>query len=122
MRAADVLVNIGNTVQNQMPSKLWEYIATGKPILGVCLTRECNTLPYLTQYPNQAIVFADEADQEPAVQRAVDFCVSKAGTVLSWPQVSSVFPEQQSAFVARRFADALRAAESRQIDKSVRRP
>ena len=112
MCAADVLVNIGNIIQNQMPSKLWEYIATGKPILGVCMTRECNTLPYLTQYPSQTCVFADEVNQDSAVERVVDFCVSKAGVVLPWPQVSLVFPEQLNSSVANRFLDILRKSQA----------
>lgn len=108
MRVADVLVNIGNTIQNQMPSKLWDYMATGKPILGICMTRECNTLPYLTQYPNQACVFADEVNQDPTVERAVDFCVSKASVVLLWSQISAAFPEQMNNSVANRFWNILR--------------
>ena len=31
---ADILVNIGNSIDNQMPSKIFEYISTGKPILN----------------------------------------------------------------------------------------
>ena len=32
---ADVLVNIGNRVENMLPSKVLEYISTGKPVLNI---------------------------------------------------------------------------------------
>ena len=41
---ADVLVNMGNTVNNQMPSKVVEYISTGKPILNLSVNEKCSTL------------------------------------------------------------------------------
>ena len=105
---ADVLVNIGNTIQNQMPSKLWELIVTGKPILGVCMTRACNTLPYLAKYPTQLCVFADTIDQIAVAERAVEFCLSKKNAVVSWPQLCEIYPEQLSDSVASRFLDVLR--------------
>ena len=47
----DVLINIGNSVDNQMPSKIFEYISTGKPIINIYKSQECPTLKYLTRYP-----------------------------------------------------------------------
>lgn len=47
----DVLINIGNSVDNQMPSKIFEYISTGKPIINIFKSPECPTLKYLTRYP-----------------------------------------------------------------------
>ncbi len=47
----DVLINIGNSVDNQMPSKIFEYISTGKPIINIYKSPECPTLKYLTRYP-----------------------------------------------------------------------
>ena len=47
----DVLINIGNSVLNQMPSKIFEYINCGKPIINIYKSPECPTLKYLTKYP-----------------------------------------------------------------------
>lgn len=116
LNAADVLVNIGNTIQNQMPSKLWEYIATGKPILSVSMTHNCNTLPYLSKYPDRLCVFADELDRNPAAERAVEFCNARADALVSWSQLNAIYPEQLTDFVARGFIKALRNAEARQPD------
>ena len=40
----DILINIGNSVDNQMPSKIFEYISTGKPIMTTrCPAKSSNT-------------------------------------------------------------------------------
>lgn len=51
MLQAHVLVNIGNSMLNQVPSKLFEYISYGKPIVNICKNRTCPTLSYLEKYP-----------------------------------------------------------------------
>ena len=42
---ADVLVSLGNTYDNQMPSKLFGYFATGKPVLHLAVSENDPTLP-----------------------------------------------------------------------------
>lgn len=107
LQAADVLVNIGNTIHNQMPSKLWEYIASGKPILSVCMIRDCNTIPYLSTYPNSLCVFADEVDQEQNVINIVHFCINNKKPVISWSKLSSIYPQQSTDAIARYFKATL---------------
>lgn len=60
LSASDVLVNIGNSMQNQVPSKLFEYISYGKPIVNICKNRNCPTLQYLANYPNVLNLFEEE--------------------------------------------------------------
>jgi len=51
MRQADILINIGNLMTNQVPSKIFDYISMGKPIVNVCKNKKCPTLSYLRKYP-----------------------------------------------------------------------
>ena len=44
---ADFLLNIGNVVVNQLPSKVLEYISTGKPIINVVKSKDCPTIELL---------------------------------------------------------------------------
>ena len=64
---ADILVNIGNVMTNQVPSKLFEYISTGKPIVNICKNRDCPTLPYLSQYPMALNLFEDDDLEKQAM-------------------------------------------------------
>ena len=58
---ADVLVSVGNVCLNQIPSKVFEYISTGKPILNFYNTPDDPTLRYLERYPR--ILSAHSADE-----------------------------------------------------------
>lgn len=48
---ADILINLGNTVTNQMPSKIFEYISYGKPIINFYFTEEDMCLKVFEKYP-----------------------------------------------------------------------
>lgn len=51
LASADILVNIGNAASNQVPSKIFQYLSFGKPILNIYKQADCPSLPYLTDYP-----------------------------------------------------------------------
>jgi len=51
MADTDVLVNIGNSTSHQVPSKIIEYIAQGKPILNLVSHAADCTLELLTSHP-----------------------------------------------------------------------
>ena len=46
----DFLLNIGNKVVNQLPSKVLEYISTGKPIINVYKDEKCPAKALLENY------------------------------------------------------------------------
>ena len=51
MQQADVLVNIGNATPHQVPSKIVEYIGTGKPILNLVTSPDDQTRELLERHP-----------------------------------------------------------------------
>ena len=51
MMAADVLINIGNRNHYQLPSKVIEYAATGKPIMNLVMDTEDSSTQFLQSYP-----------------------------------------------------------------------
>ena len=61
VREADILLNGGNTCTNQMPSKVFDYIGTGKPILNFYSLDEELAMQYLRLYPR--ILHAKSADE-----------------------------------------------------------
>lgn len=71
--SADILVNIGNKMLNQVPSKLFEYISYGKPIVNVCKNRNCPTLPYLAKYPYALNLFEEEENFEEQAKKLNSF-------------------------------------------------
>jgi glycosyltransferase involved in cell wall biosynthesis len=51
MFSADCLVNVGNSTHYQLPSKLIEYMATGKPILNISSISNDSSSQVLQNYP-----------------------------------------------------------------------
>lgn len=51
VRGADVLVNIGNATRDQIPSKVVEYAASGKPILNIARSTHDSSTEFLRDYP-----------------------------------------------------------------------
>jgi glycosyltransferase involved in cell wall biosynthesis len=56
MKEADVLVNIGNATADQLPSKVVEYAATGKPILTVASRDDDVSAEFLASYPRHLVL------------------------------------------------------------------
>ncbi|MBQ7918157.1 MAG: hypothetical protein IJ310_05035 [Clostridia bacterium] len=48
---SNILINLGNTITNQMPSKVFEYISFGKPIINFYFTEEDMCLKVFKKYP-----------------------------------------------------------------------
>jgi hypothetical protein len=78
MADADVLVNIGNSVMNQVPSKIFDYISRGKCILNICKSDECPTLEYLGDYP-LAVNITEKTDLTEEFCRSVEERIIRDG-------------------------------------------
>ena len=50
-KEADVLINIGDNIPYQLPSKVVEYASTGKPILNIMENETDNSIKYFNNYP-----------------------------------------------------------------------
>lgn len=99
--AADALVNLGNTYPNMMPSKILDYLATGRPIVNICKLKNCPTLRLTGQYP-LSLDLADGSDIADTAARLLSFLHTNAGSRLSFPQVEALFPQATPSFVASR--------------------
>ena len=111
---ADILVNIGNSVGNQMPSKIFEYIGTGKPILNLYKIPDCPTLKYLEKYP-AALNLSDaqiEADPEGCAEQVRAFCRKFRGVRVPAEEIRKLYPEN----TYEAFAEQLR----RTIDETLK--
>ena len=95
---ADFLVNIGNQVLNQIPSKLFTYIETGKPIINLCTSRNCPTIPYLLRYSLSLNIFDD--DLTLANKQAEDFIRYSVGKRVSSDDIEHNFKECSAEYCA----------------------
>ncbi len=64
--AADVLVNIGNATPHQLPSKLVEYVASGKPVLNVVRHDDDTSRQILDDYPRTLTINPERTPETAA--------------------------------------------------------
>ena len=70
---SDILVNVGNSTPHRQPSKLVEYMCSGKPILNFATGARDSSLEMLEQYPSVLTLFEECREIESAAARAVQF-------------------------------------------------
>lgn len=104
---ADVLVNMGNTVQNQMPSKVVEYISTGKPILNISASETCNTLVVLKRYPLCFQCFSGPEETSVVAKELVNFCKREKGNALHWSKIEVLYDDLKLDQIAQNFLQIL---------------
>ena len=67
---ADVLLSIGNADSPMAPSKIYEYMSTGKPIIHIYTYEKDPCLDPLQKYTNAIII---KNDDQTAVRRIINF-------------------------------------------------
>lgn len=98
---AGVLVSIGNTASNQVPSKLFEYVAAGKPVLHLSAGDGDAALPYLARWPLALCLTPDAPDAMAA--RLRPWLQANAGRQLPFAEAARLYPDFTPEAVAERF-------------------
>ena len=101
--SADVLVSLGNAYDNQMPSKLFGYFATGKPVLHLAVSESDPTLPYLARYPLALVLHAGEGVTSGVVAKLDKWLHDVKGKHLPFAEVAKLYPEFTPEKVAEAF-------------------
>lgn len=91
MQSADVLVNIGNTEMNLLPSKLFTYISIGKPILNIIKASKCPTLPYMDRYPLGYNVLETQDVSIEAVNGVRNFILANKGKRIPFETIKELY-------------------------------
>lgn len=108
VRSADVLVNIANTVPNQLPSKIFEYFASGKPILNLYKLMDCPTLEYMQKYPLGLSVFERNEMNDALIGQVWSFIDDTKGKLIDFDQVSKLYQAYTIQAVSDEFGAVLK--------------
>lgn len=88
---SSILINIGNTVDNQLPSKVLEYIGTGKPIINFYSIDNDTSNSYLKLYPNSLLIKNDENETMYKVSEIIQFMDDNKNKVVPEKTLYSIF-------------------------------
>ena len=111
-RCSDVLVNIDNTSVTQVPSKIFEYMSTGKPILNFYFNSESPTLAYFSKYPLCCSVNLN-ADVAQAARTVDAFLKETFGRQILFAEIKQIFLKNTPEYVAEQCLAAYEEAVKR---------
>jgi len=103
---ANILVNIGNSMNNQLPSKLLEYISMGKPIFNLYKIEDCPTLDYTWKYPYCYELQENRIDAK-TYRRLRRFCIECRNINLKYDYISRKYYECTVDYVSYEFLKLL---------------
>ncbi len=111
LEKADVLVNISNAVPNQVPSKVFQYIGYGKPILNIYKLENSPCLAYLEDYPLAVNVFEGDTITEDFVEEIYSKLKAVIGKRVSPKQIAERYEHCTPRYVAKKMLDALESTD-----------
>lgn len=100
---ADVLVNIGNTVELQVPGKIFEYMSSGKPIVHISKMEADPVLKYLQHYPKVLVINEWEISRMNYTEKLEHFCRENVDTQMSFDEISRSLGEYSGEQVRGKF-------------------
>ncbi len=100
---ADFLLNIGNSVSNQVPSKIFDYFSLGKPIINIQKIENCPAAKYFSQYP----VCHTFYDYSPDIEKLEQFIINNKNHNVPFDIVEKTFYTATIEYVANKLTDIL---------------
>lgn len=87
----NVLINIGNIHGNLIPSKIFEYMATGRPIISFYKHETEPSIPYLRNYPLSLLIEEDWNKIDKNIQLIVDFINKYKDSSVDYREIKNIF-------------------------------
>ena len=88
---ADVLLNIGNCNPNMTPSKIFEYMSFGKPIISTMPISEEPSRQYLERYPLSLLLYENDANANQTALNISRFISDCTGKVINQKLIKDTF-------------------------------
>ena len=93
LEKSNFLVAVGNSISNQVPSKIIEYLSFGKPIIYLYTNNKDPGLKYLKKFPLSLCLKQDEKFLSENILKIKDFCRNKYGSKVDFKEVERMFIE-----------------------------
>ena len=96
---ANIIINIGNEITNQIPSKCYELISLGKPIVNFYSIENDTSKQIFSKYPLVLNISKDFDEND--IKKFIDFCMSNKNKILSFQKATANY--QKANEVAKKF-------------------
>lgn len=107
IKNANILVNVNNSITNQMSSKLIEYISTGKPILNIVKSKNCPSLKYTEKYGLVLNIYEKESIDQITVDSVVQFVNRSIGKRIDNNEVLRMYKDNTLEYIVENMRNSL---------------
>lgn len=97
---SDVLLSIGNRDIAQTPSKIFEYMATGKPIIHIAKTVDDPANAILMRYPLGLVLMEDDALFDDQANQMRYYIANHRSDTVDFSEVARLFAPALPCFTA----------------------
>lgn len=111
LQSADVLLSLGNRVADQVPSKLFEYFAAGKPVVHLAKIQKDPCIAYFRRWPLALLMGEWEGAGPEVCQRLLQFLQQKGRSRLPFEEAERLFPQNTPEHAARMIEKLLEECE-----------
>ncbi|MBE6732989.1 MAG: glycosyltransferase family 4 protein [Ruminococcaceae bacterium] len=102
---SDVIVSIGNNSDNEVPSKTFDYLSYGLPIVHFYSNPKDPVLEYMKIYPMAICLYMGDESTDSNVKKLIDFCSSINKRKLDFKEVEALYPMCTPEFVSKMFTE-----------------
>lgn len=88
---ATLLLNLGNKNASLTPSKIFEYMSFGKPIISTFCVDNDTSAAYLRKYPRALLLDERDPDLDGAAVRLKRFILDNRDTLIPYKEVERIF-------------------------------
>lgn len=96
---ADILINIGNSIANQVPSKIYDYISSCKPIINFIKISNCPSVKILINYPSVLNIFEYEDSLEQSTEKIKYFYEKSTRNKIDYSIIEKKYYENSAEYV-----------------------
>lgn len=104
---SSMLINIGNLVHNQLPSKIIDYISTGKPIINIVQIDKCPSIDILKDY--KYCLNIKGTDLIRMQDEIYNYCLENADKRLHWKTIRELYSEFTPEYAASTILKKIKA-------------
>lgn len=105
---SDILINLGNAIDNQMPSKILDYISTGKPIINLYKIDNCPTLEYTKDYELALNIKEGQDITKSLIKNIEEFCIKNKENKVDFEKLRSIYKECTPEYVSKKFMEVIK--------------
>jgi hypothetical protein len=107
MLNSDFIITIGNKERDLVPSKIFDCISTGKPIIHFSQINQDPYIKYLDKYQNSIVINMNELTLDATIKKVILFLKNRRGKIIEFDQIRKSFEVCTPEFVGKKMQKSL---------------